>query len=164
MTSKLIEDLKRDEGLVLKAYPDPLSPLAVEMHKPLERRKPGWARLSGHPWTIGYGHTGLDVYPGLEIAESRAEILLINDEADHSAELLRRAPWVAKLDPVRQDVLKNMAFNLGVEGLLTFKNTLAAIRSGDYERGAVGMAASKWAQQVGARATRLIKMMRTGAR
>jgi lysozyme len=59
-------------------------------------------------------------------------------------------------------VLVNMAFNMG-GGLLSFVNTLAAIQRGDYNAAANGMLASRWATQVGARATRLADMMRNGA-
>ncbi|MGU3777520.1 hypothetical protein [Burkholderia metallica] len=67
-----------------------------------------------------------------------------------------------QLDPVRQRVVINMAFNMQ-GGLLTFTNTLAAMKRGDYAAAADGMLASKWAAQVGARATRLATMMRSGA-
>lgn len=43
-----------------------------------------------------------------------------------------------------------MAFNM-LGGLLTFTNTLAAMKRGDYAAAADGMLASKWATQVGAR-------------
>jgi lysozyme len=56
----------------------------------------------------------------------------------------------------------DMLFNLGLPKLLKFKNTLAAIRQGDYERAARGMLNSKWARQVGRRAKELAEMMRTG--
>ena len=51
--------IKSFEGLSLKAYPDP--------------------GTGGHPWTIGYGHTGLDVVPGKVITEAEAEKLLQED-------------------------------------------------------------------------------------
>ena len=70
--------------------------------------------------------------------------------------------WWRTLTCARQRVLVNMAFNLGVAGLLGFKNTLSAVQRGHYEQAASGMMASKWAQQVGARADRLAVMMRTG--
>ena len=59
-------------------------------------------------------------------------------------------------------MLADMCFNLGINRLLGFKNTLAAIKAGDYEAAADGMLASMWAKQVGKRAHRLIKMMREG--
>lgn len=145
---QLVADLKRDEGLRLEAYPDPIS--------------------GGHPWTIGYGHTGPEVKPGLRWTEAQAEAALIRDIEEHNAELLAALPWVADLDPVRQRVLFNMAFNLGVgqpggaKGLLGFKNTLGMIERGEYERAAAGMLNSRWARQVKGRAVRLAEQMRTG--
>ena len=67
-----------------------------------------------------------------------------------------------KLDEVRQSVLLNMCFNLGIKGLLEFKNTLSFIGAGDWERAANNMLASKWAKQVGMRAIELSEMMRKG--
>jgi lysozyme len=55
-----------------------------------------------------------------------------------------------------------MAFNLGVPGLLKFKNTLRAVREGRFEDAAKGMLASKWARQVKGRAVRLAQVMKTG--
>lgn len=142
--AELITALKADEGFRLKAYPDPVS--------------------GGAPWTIGYGHTGPEVHPGLVWTAEKCEAVLIADIEKHNAELLRKAPWIAKLDPVRQDVLFNMAFNLGVDGLLQFKHTLAAVKAGEYERACIGMLASRWATQVKGRAQRLARQMRSGVR
>ena len=55
-----------------------------------------------------------------------------------------------------------MAFNLGVNGLLGFRKTLALIEAGDYTKASVEMLDSKWARQVKGRATRLSEQMRTG--
>jgi len=63
---------------------------------------------------------------------------------------------------VRQRVLLDMAFNLGISGLLKFKRTLKAIRAKQYEKAAEMMLDSRWATQVGQRAKRLSKMMATG--
>ncbi len=72
------------------------------------------------------------------------------------------------MDEVRQRVIANMCFNMGIgnastgKGLLGFKNTLAAMQRGSYSMAAAGMLNSKWATQVGARATRLARAMETG--
>lgn len=70
--------------------------------------------------------------------------------------------WWRTLSYARQRVMANMAFNLGISGLLGFKNTLKYIETGAYEDAAKGMLASKWAKQVGNRAVRLAEMMRVG--
>ena len=71
-------------------------------------------------------------------------------------------PWFDTLDEVRQAVLVDMGFNLGVVGLLKFKRTLGSIEDGDYTTAAEQMLESKWADQVGRRADRLSDMMRYG--
>ena len=54
--------IRSSEGCKLEAYPDPASPLAREKAKPEAGRTKGWQQLSGAPWTIGYGSTGIDSY------------------------------------------------------------------------------------------------------
>jgi lysozyme len=68
-------------------------------------------------------------------------------------------PW---LDPVRQAVLEDMAYNLGVNGLLKFRTMLTALGKWDYAGAVAGMKKSKWWTQVGPRSKRLAKMMLTG--
>lgn len=145
---QLIADLKRDEGLRLNAYPDPLS--------------------GGPPWTIGYGHTGPEVRKGLTWTQAEAEAALLADIEAHNAQLAAALPWVAGLDPARRRVLQNMCFNLGIgvpggtKGLLGFKNTLGMIERGDYASAADAMEKSLWARQVKGRAKRLAEQMRKG--
>lgn len=121
-----------------------------------ERLKP--YRCTAGKLTIGIGRNLED--RGITAEESA--YLLGNDIDHHWRELLRALPWVASLDSVRQRVLLDMAFNLGITGLLGFKNTLATIKAGNYQRGAEMMLQSKWAGQVGQRAVRLSRMMATG--
>jgi lysozyme len=55
-----------------------------------------------------------------------------------------------------------MVFNMGFSVFSQFRQTIAAINSGDYTKAAAGMLASRWAQQVGARAQRLAEQMAKG--
>jgi len=64
------------------------------------------------------------------------------------------------LSLVRQTVLRNMLFNLGLTRFFQFEKMLVAVRAKDWERGAAEMLNSEWARQVGDRATRLAEMMR----
>ncbi|UQP02223.1 glycoside hydrolase family protein [Burkholderia multivorans] len=93
--------------------------------------------------------------------DNEIDLMYQNDIAETEAWLDRNLPWWRSLDPVRQRVLMNMAFNMQGK-LLTFVNTLAAIQRGDYAAAADGMLNSLWARQVGARAKRLADMMRGG--
>lgn len=144
MAYNIAKDLLRsDEGCALEAYPDPLS--------------------GGEPYTVGYGHTGPEVHPGMQITLDQAERYLDTDLTSASLGLRKALPWFEELDPVRQAVLLDMAFNLGVDGLLEFHHTLKAVRAGDWKAAAAGMTDSLWARQVKGRAYRLAEIMRTGA-
>jgi len=110
-------------------------------------------------WTIGIGrnleHVGLRT-------EAEARYLLRSDIVAIRSELERSVPWVGDLDEVRQRVLLDMAFNLGVAGLRRFEKTLRLVANGHYGRAAQEMLRSRWADQVGQRAKTLSKMMATG--
>lgn len=108
--------------------------------------------------TIGVGRNLDDV----GISKEESDFLLSNDIARVERELDKAMPWWRQMTEVRQRVLADMCFNLGLDRLSGFVNTLAAMRRGDYDAAAEGMLASKWATQVGGRAKRLAAMMKTG--
>ena len=132
------EQLKRDEGEVLHAYQDTL----------------------GY-WTIGIGIL-IDKRKNGGLRPEESEFIFRNRLKLLDADLANRLPWIAKLDPARRGVLVNMAFQMGVNGLLGFRNTLAMVQDGKYQDAAKGMLASKWATQTQARAHRLSNQMATG--
>lgn len=66
-------------------------------------------------------------------------------------------------NPARSDILCSMAYQMGVNGLAGFKNTLAMIASGDFDGAAKGMLNSLWARQTPNRARRHAEVMRTGS-
>ncbi len=109
-------------------------------------------------WTIGFGRNVQE--RGISVDE--AHTLLANDVDDVLDEMARVYPWALKMNAVRQRVLANMLFNLGLAKLSGFVHTLAAMREGRYADAAEGMLASKWARQVGKRAERLAREMATG--
>lgn len=132
------EQLRRDEGEVLHAYQDTL----------------------GY-WTIGIGIL-VDKRKGGGLLPEESEFIFNNRLRILNEQLDKRIPWIGKLDPARRGVLVNMAFQMGVDGLLGFKNTLKMIEKGDYQAAAKGMLNSKWAGQTPARANRLSAQMATG--
>lgn len=136
---RLLANLVVDEGVVLHAYQDHL----------------------GY-WTIGAGRL-IDKRRGGGITYAEAMMLLDHDVDRHWHELTQRLPWVTNLDDVRQVALANLAFNLGVGGLLKFVNTLAAIERGDWPAAAQGLRKSLWYLQVQrSRSERVIRMIETG--
>ena len=132
---KLIETLTSDEGLRLTVY-----------------------KCTAGKNTIGIGRNLDDV--GISMTE--ATTLLNNDIDKVQAALNDRLDWWTGLSENRQNVLANMAFQLGVNGLLKFKNTIAFIKAGAYDKAADGMLKSLWARQTPIRAKRLAKEMRVG--
>lgn len=134
--SEIVRQLRGDEGEVLHAYQDHL----------------------GY-WTIGVGRL-IDKRKGGGLRKEESAILLTNDIADREAELDLRLPWWRNLDDARRGVLINMSFQLGVSGLLGFKNTLNLIKAGRYNEAADAMLQSLWARQTPARAKRMALQMR----
>lgn len=65
-------------------------------------------------------------------------------------------------NPPRADVLYCMVYQLGVDGLAAFKNTLVMISNGNFDGAAEGMLSSLWARQTPQRAKRLAQVMRSG--
>ena len=108
--------------------------------------------------TIGVGRNIQD----RGITEDEARYLLKNDIKIVEDELLTRQPVVAGLDSVRQRVLVDMGFNLGLPILMKFQNMWAAIEDEDYHEAARQMMDSRWADQVGRRAERLAQAMSSG--
>ncbi|SEI42900.1 glycoside hydrolase family protein [Paraburkholderia diazotrophica] len=149
--SLLDAELRRDEGVRYVPYLDTADP---------PKR------------TIGVGHN-MDVSPPpagwtFPLNDAQVNQLLDRDVSTTLAKLDKYLPWWRQMDEVRQRVIANMCFNLGIgnaalgTGLLGFKNTLAAMQRGSYGVAAAGMKASKWYGQVGQRGARLCKAMETG--
>nr|WP_175800921.1 glycoside hydrolase family protein [Burkholderia anthina] len=93
--------------------------------------------------------------------DNEIDLMYQNDVAETEAWLDRNLPWWRSLDPVRQRVLMNMAFNMQGR-LLGFRNFLAAAQRHDWSTASAEMLDSLWARQVGDRAKRLASMMRSG--
>lgn len=115
-------------------------------------------RDSANKWTIGIGRNLSDS----GISEEEAFYLLGHDVQRVSRELDQNLPWWRELSEVRQKVMVSMAFNLGIAGLLGFREMLSAAEDGDYSSAAQHMLGSRWAAQVGRRALELAYLMENG--
>ena len=117
--------------------------------------------------TIGWGHN-LDAKPvrglgpGSSLSDAEAESLLRADLAELAFLLDTRMPWWRGLGSARAAALLDMAFNLGLSGLLGFGRMLAAARAQRFDEAAAEMLDSRWAAQVGRRAHELAAQMRHG--
>ena len=138
--------IAQDEGLRLQVYDDATG-------KPIQ---PG-DRVVGKP-TIGYGC--LLCAPG-GITKDEATALL-NARVAKARELASTIPVYASLDAVRQGVLVQMVYQMGLAGVLEFHDTLAALAAGNWQAAAADMRASHWAVQTPSRANRLADVIETG--
>lgn len=150
-TPYLLADLRRDEGVRRFPYLD-----------------------SRGNWSIGCGHNiaadpqmlvKLDELKRTGIDDATIDQLLQEDVGRTEVRLDRDIPWWRQLDDVRQDVMVNLAFNLGADKLATWKHTLADIQAGRFKAAEIDLENDQpWASQVHARAQRLALQMETGVR
>lgn len=140
-------DLRREEGEVLKVYLDHL----------------------GKP-TVGIGHLIVEGDPehgkpvGTKITAERSAALFEHDVTRTLNGLLRAIPWLADHPQDIQRALVNMAFQLGVQGVLNFKNTLMYIRRKEYSVARENGLKSLWARQTPARANRVLTLIANAPR
>jgi lysozyme len=135
MRLRMVAQLTRDEGRRNRMYLDSVG-----------------------AWTIGVGHNLRD----RGISDRAIDVILEDDLLETEKELIAGLPWVTDLAGARYGVLLNMCFNLGIGGLMGFKDMLAAVQAGAWDKAADAMRDSVWATQVGARASRLERQMVTG--
>lgn len=128
----ILDQLKRDEGFRQFPYKDTVGIL-----------------------TVGYGRN----LEATGINKEEAAFLLQRDVDRVTASLRSALPVFDSLSDARKGVLVNMAFNLGLLGLLRFRQMISCLNKGDYSGAAREMLDSDWAKQVGARADRLAKQM-----
>ncbi len=108
--------------------------------------------------TIGYGFNLEAIKMPEKVGAMWLELIL----DDLEAQLKKHIIFYDVLSDARKTVLLDMAYNLGIAGLLQFKKMLLAMQQKKFTQAADEMLASKWAQQVKSRAYRLSEMMRRG--
>jgi lysozyme len=129
--NRLKAQLIKDEGEVLHAYEDSEGFLTIGIGRLIDKRRGG----------------------GLSRTEAR--YLLDNDIQRVVASLDRSLPWWNNLPESQQQGLANMAFQLGVNGLLGFQRMLAALKRGEYAEARREALDSRWARQTPNRARRV---------
>ena len=115
--NQIFADLKSDEGFRSKLY-----------------------YCTAGKATIGYG---LNLEAG--ITEEEAAWLLRHRLEKVYIELGRKIPNFTRYPDQVRRALINMAYQMGTDGLLGFKNTLRMIDEGKYEEAAQNALKSKWA-------------------
>jgi lysozyme len=136
--SKLIEMLKRHEGVETHAYTDTVGKI-----------------------TLGVGRN-IDPNGGIGLSEGEIDFLLYNDIDRVEEELYDNFKWFRTLGDVRSEAMIDICFNLGLPRLKKFKKALAAMEAEDYKLASLEWLDSVWADQVGQRAIELSLMIETG--
>ena len=130
---RLIEELIYDEGYFQSPYLD-----TVEKT------------------TIGVGRNLTD----RGLSDDEIMMLLNNDIDIVEKELAANFSWYPTLPEPQQRALCNMAFNMGLSRLKSFKKMLASLSSGMYVTASLHALDSKWAKQVKTRAERVTSLMK----
>jgi len=159
MKEKLIEQLIRHEGLKLQVYNCPAGFATIGVGRNLQTK--GLSKDESNRFKIGTYDKNATIAQ-LEvrgITKIEAEYLLSNDIDYFIAELDKSLVFFKTLPETAKIVLIDMAFNMGVNGLLKFKNTLSLIEKGQYIAASNEMLNSSWKNQVGQRAYNLSNML-----
>lgn len=131
----LVDRIIKHEGLMLKPYKCPAGKLTIGVGRNLEDRG---------------------------ITKEEALFLLQNDILACRKECYASFTWYGEMDEIRQGVILEMCFNLGISRLKGFKKMLKACELKNYTLASQEMLTSLWARQVGQRAKTLAKIMEKG--
>lgn len=134
-----------DEGCVLVVYDDATG-------QPIK----AGTLVKGNP-SIGYGRL-LCAPGGISNAEAVAMFGADWAKAEAGAKTL---PCYSRLNAVRQGVLTEMVFQMGIDGVRKFVRMLDCLNRNDYDGAADEMLDSAWAKQTPERANRLADLMRS---
>jgi len=104
--------------------------------------------------TVGYGTK-------MPITKLEATMLLRGRLFQKVEELKQKEPYFKLLPETIQDVIIEMSYQLGVNGVLRFKRMWSALKEGDYEKAGLEMLDSKWYTQTPARAKELSEVVRS---
>lgn len=149
-TDKIIDRLILHEGFKLKPYRCTAGKLTIGVGRNLE----------DNPLTTAESKACGDYQNG--ITKNAAIMLLKNDIERFESQLSKNISFYPYLDDERQYALLDMCFNLGLKGLLKFRKMLGCMEIKDYSGAARECLNSKYAYDVGKRAKRIAKLIKTG--
>jgi len=129
---EIVDSIKKHEGFESKPYIDPLAYSGIPLDEYAIIKK-NWNRLK-----VNY-----------RVHDTRYKL---ND----------RLPVLKRLSKNRQDVLVEMTYQMGIDGLLKFKNMIQALVGKNYDRASREMLDSIWARQTPERAKELANKMLKG--
>lgn len=144
----LLERIKREEGFRALPYLDTLGFKTVGYGFKLPLSK------AEQEISIELGFS--EIYP---MSKKVAEAILLHRLENIQKRLYEQIVWLKFKPQEVQNILIEMAYQLGANGVVKFKNTLKMIENNEYEKASKGMLQSLWAKQTPNRAKRLSKRM-----
>lgn len=112
-------------------------------------------------YVVGFGHdlseTASQEYSN-GISTQDAIELLDKDIATAKYAVASELPWTLGLSEIRQEVFVEMAFQMGINGLLEFRNMLALAREGNVEAVNQHMLESAWHNETPSRCEELANL------
>jgi lysozyme len=127
----VVDSIVKHEGFRETPYPDPLT--------------------GGAPWTFGHGLT--------YITQEESRLIVERRVREISTRLQANKPFFVDLPAPVRNVLIEMAFQLGLKGVLNFSRMWEALKRHDYVAAADEMLDSRWAEQTPSRAEALAKIV-----
>ncbi len=114
---------------------------------------------TGHP-TIGYGYNlSVYSYEGKRITKAYG---LLTDILKENYKAILSYGWYKNLDAMRRMVILDLSYNLGLNGLLKFKQFIKAIEDKNYALAVERLQKSPYFNQVKKRASRNMEILKLG--
>jgi lysozyme len=150
--SQIVVSIQENEGFKSELYIDPIAKQKIPKYE-LEIIEKHWNNLNV---TVGYGRclqtNPLSMYEAEELLFSQVESIYID--------LITNISFFDDLPINVQNVLVEMAYQLGINGLSKFRKTLRFLELKQYVLASKEMLISKWAQQTPNRAKKLSNLMK----
>lgn len=160
----IIAHLRREEGVRARAYKDHLGYWTIGVGRLIDPRKGG--RITPEEERVLLANTPERVgkpWKDWVLTDAEINLLLANDVARFVKAMESWPAWQAvQGNTARMVALTSMCFQLGVQGLAGFRNSLALIERKRWAEAAENLRLSLWAKQTPARAKRVSEMIRTG--
>ena len=151
--NELVNSVKSNEGFKSKPYIDSLVLKEPEKYNIVPNElniiKKNFNKLKV---TFGYGFT--------YITDEEAALVLNKRLYNTKLILFNKLPWLQNQPDTVQDVLIEMAYQMGVSGLLEFTDTLKYCKQKNYDKMADEMKDSDWYKQTTDRANKLINKIK----
>lgn len=117
-------------------------------------------------WTVGVGHligNGKTLPPewNREFTMQEIDALFVQDYEQHK-KMAEKVPGYTLANEKGRAALIDLTFNLGGNWFKKFKNTVAALAAGDFQKAADELTGSLWYKQVKGRAQTIVSLIRDG--